>query len=61
MPKNKPPLKRNDELILNITAMGAEGQGIGRAEGFQIPVEDLDGRRWKRVIHTGSRGEGLRW
>ncbi len=38
MPKNKPPVKRNDELILNITAMGAEGQGIGRAEGFTVFV-----------------------
>ena len=36
--KQKPPLERNDDIMITIDALGSEGQGIGRFEGFAVFV-----------------------
>ncbi|HWR18007.1 MAG TPA: 23S rRNA (uracil(1939)-C(5))-methyltransferase RlmD [Clostridia bacterium] len=36
--RKAPPLKRNDDIVLTIDALGSEGQGIGRYEGFAVFV-----------------------
>lgn len=36
--REKPPLKKNDTLTLDITALGSQGQGIGRVEGYAVFV-----------------------
>ncbi len=34
----KPPINRNDEIVLCIDSMGSEGQGVGRYEGMAVFV-----------------------
>ena len=34
----KPPVEKNDDIELNITALSSEGQGIGRIEGYTVFV-----------------------
>ncbi|MCE5235231.1 MAG: 23S rRNA (uracil(1939)-C(5))-methyltransferase RlmD, partial [Eubacteriales bacterium] len=36
--ERQPPLKRNDDIVLTVDALGSEGQGIGRHEGFAVFV-----------------------
>ncbi len=36
--RKAPPVKRNDDIVLTIDALGSEGQGIGRYEGFAVFV-----------------------
>lgn len=50
------PVKKNQDIELQITALGSEGQGIGRYEGYAIFVEGaLPGERvLVTVIKAGS-------
>ena len=55
------PVTKNQEIELEITALGSEGQGIGRYEGYALFVEGtLPGERAQvRVIKTtASYGVG---
>ncbi|MBQ3552244.1 MAG: 23S rRNA (uracil(1939)-C(5))-methyltransferase RlmD [Clostridia bacterium] len=37
--KKQPPLKRNDDIEITIDALGSEGQGIGRLDGYTVFVD----------------------
>ncbi|MEN6594503.1 MAG: 23S rRNA (uracil(1939)-C(5))-methyltransferase RlmD [Clostridiaceae bacterium] len=37
-PTPRPPVKKNDDLTLNITALSNEGQGVARVEGYAVFV-----------------------
>lgn len=38
MQQKRPPVERNDDIILEIDALGAEGEGIGRVDGYAVFV-----------------------
>ncbi|MDL2235468.1 23S rRNA (uracil(1939)-C(5))-methyltransferase RlmD, partial [Christensenellaceae bacterium OttesenSCG-928-L17] len=38
MPKQKPPVEKNDDIQLVIDTLGTEGQGIGRLHGYAVFV-----------------------
>ena len=38
MTVRQPPVQRNDDITLTIDALGAEGQGIGRVDGYAVFV-----------------------
>jgi 23S rRNA (uracil1939-C5)-methyltransferase len=56
MHKKRPPLARNDDITLHIDAIGSNGQGIGRVDGYAVfvpgalPGEDVD----VHIIKAGS-------
>ena len=35
----KPPVKKNDEILLDITALTSQGSGVGHVDGFAVFVE----------------------
>ncbi|MBQ3131325.1 MAG: TRAM domain-containing protein, partial [Clostridia bacterium] len=34
----RPPVEKNDDIELTITALSSEGQGIGRIDGYTVFV-----------------------
>lgn len=61
MAKVNPPLQKNQEIELTITALGSEGQGIGRFEGYAVFVEGALAGETVRVLIikvTSSYGVG---
>ena len=51
------PVKKNDELTLDILSLGSEGQGVGRADGYAVFVPGaLAGERVRvHIIKTTAR------
>lgn len=60
MADKRPPVRRNDDITLDITALGAEGQGIGRVEGYAVFVPGtLPGERVRAHIIKAGAGFGV--
>ena len=58
--KKQLPVERNDEIELDIVALGSEGQGIGRVEGYAIFVPGaLPGERVKAHVIKAGAGYGV--
>lgn len=58
--KQKPPLARNDDIEILIDALGSEGQGIGRYEGYAVFVPGaLPGERVKAHMIKVNPGYGI--
>ena len=51
------PVKKNDELTLDILSLGSEGQGVGRVDGYAVFVPGaLAGERVRvHIIKTTAR------
>ena len=60
MTVKKPPVQRNDDITLTIDALGAEGQGIGRVDGYAVFVPGaLPGERVRAHIIKAGSGFGV--
>ncbi|MEL7601828.1 MAG: 23S rRNA (uracil(1939)-C(5))-methyltransferase RlmD [Bacillota bacterium] len=60
MAERKPPVQRNDDIALTIDALGAEGQGIGRVDGYAVFVPGaLPGERVRAHIIKAGSGFGV--
>ena len=60
MAERKPPVQRNDDITLTIDALGAEGQGIGRVDGYAVFVPGaLPGERVRAHIIKAGSGFGV--
>ena len=60
MADRQPPVKRNEDITLQIDALGAEGQGIGRIDGYAIFVPGaLPGERVRAHIIKPGSGFGV--
>ncbi|HWR23771.1 MAG TPA: 23S rRNA (uracil(1939)-C(5))-methyltransferase RlmD [Feifaniaceae bacterium] len=60
MQQKRPPVARNDDIILDISALGAEGEGIGRADGYAVFVPGaLPGERVRAHIIKAGSGYGV--
>ena len=60
MQQKRPPVERNDDIILEINALGAEGEGIGRVDGYAVFVPGaLPGERVAAHIIKANSGYGV--
>lgn len=60
MPKHAPPVGRNQEIILEITALGSEGQGIGRVQGYALFVPGaLPAERVRALVIKPGKNYGV--
>lgn len=60
MQKKRPPVERNDDIILEIDALGAEGEGIGRYEGYAVFVPGaLPGEQVAAHVIKANSGYGV--
>ncbi len=60
MAERKPPVQRNDDIALTIDALGSEGQGIGRVEGYAVFVPGtLPGEHVRAHIIKAGSGFGV--
>jgi 23S rRNA (uracil1939-C5)-methyltransferase len=60
MAERKPPVQRNDDIALTIDALGAEGQGIGRVDGYAVFVPGaLPGECVRAHIIKAGSGFGV--
>lgn len=51
MPLKQPPLRKNDEITLEIDALNSEGSGVGRVDGFAVFVPGaLSGERLRAHV-----------
>lgn len=60
MVERKPPVQRNDDIALTIDALGSEGQGIGRIDGYAVFVPGaLPGEHVRAHMIKAGSGFGV--
>ena len=60
MQQKRPPVERNDDIVLEIDALGAEGEGIGRVDGYALFVPGaLPGERVQAHVIKANSGYGV--
>ncbi len=60
MQQKRPPVARNDDIILEIDALGAEGEGIGRVDGYAVFVPgSLPSERVQAHVIKVTTGYGV--